>query len=115
MEDSLGVPAAKRLDHEIDSKQPVYYASRTWLKQEILGCSLRFRMRLVVHLDQFFHRNVCVDLGSRKARVAEQFLDVAQVGAAVEQVRSKRMAERMWTDVVNAGAEANVFFDHTAD
>jgi hypothetical protein len=31
-------------------------------------------------------------------------------GAAVEQMRGKRMAQRVRTDIVNAGAKANVFF-----
>ena len=72
-------------------------------------------MRLVVHLDQLFHRNVGVDLGSGKSRVAQQFLNVAQVGAAVQQMRGERMAQRVWTDVMYARAEANVLFDQASD
>jgi hypothetical protein len=47
--------------------------------------------------------------------MAQEFLDVAQVGAAVEQVRSERMSQRVRTNIVNAGAESNVFLDQTAD
>ena len=72
-------------------------------------------MRLVVHLDQLFHRNVGVDLGSGESRVAQQFLDVSQVCAAVEQVRGERMAQCVWTDVMYARAEANVLFHQTSD
>ncbi len=71
-------------------------------------------MRLVVHLDQLFHRNVGVDLGSGETRVAEQFLNVPQVRAAVEQVRGKRMAQCVRADVMYTCAEANVFFHQTA-
>src|SRR3954447_5956569 len=39
-------------------------------------------------------RDVRVDLGRREVLVAEQLLDDAEVGAAVEQVRRERVAER---------------------
>jgi hypothetical protein len=48
------------------------------------------RMHLVVDLDQFFHRNMRVDLRGRQPRVAEQFLYVAQVGV----VRQKYLLSR---------------------
>ena len=71
-------------------------------------------MRLVVNLDQLLHRNMSVDLRRREPRMAQQLLNVAQVGAAVEQVRSKRMPQRVRTDVVHAGADANVLLNHPA-
>ena len=54
--------------------------------EEISNGQLSLRMRLVVNLDQLLHRNVGVDLRRGKTRVAEKFLNVSQVGAAVEQV-----------------------------
>ena len=45
-------------------------------------------------------RDVRVDLGRRQALVAEQLLDDAQVGAAVEQVRRERVPERVRRDAV---------------
>src|SRR6185369_9324191 len=72
-------------------------------------------MRLVVDLDQLLHRNVCVNLRRRETRVAQQLLDVAQVCAAVEQVRRKRMSESVWTDVVHPRADAYVLLHHPAD
>ena len=54
--------------------------------EEISNGRLRLRVRLVVNLDQLLHRNVSVDLRSGKSRVAEKFLNVPQVSAAVEQV-----------------------------
>src|SRR5205807_9003275 len=56
---------------------------------------LSLGMRFVVNLDQFFHRNVSVNLGGGEPRVAQQFLNVAQVGAAVEQMRGKGMTQRV--------------------
>ena len=47
----------------------------------------RLWMGFVVNLDQLLHRNVRVYLRRGKPRMPQQFLDVAQVGAAVEQVR----------------------------
>ena len=43
--------------------------------------------------------DVAVDLGGRERGVAEQLLDRAQVGAALEQVRRERVAERMGADI----------------
>src|SRR6185369_12856917 len=40
---------------------------------------------------------------------------VAQVCAAVEQVRSKRMSQRMWTNVMHSRAEPNVFLNHSTN
>src|SRR5215213_4593825 len=74
----------------------------------------RLRMRLVVDLDQLLHRNMCIDLRGGEPRMTQQFLDVAQVCAAVEQVRGKGMTQRVGTDVVHAGADANVFLNHAA-
>ena len=39
--------------------------------------------------------DVCVDLRGRDARVAQHFLNLAQVGAASQQVRCERVAKRM--------------------
>src|SRR6185436_8818721 len=70
---------------------------------------------LVVYLDQLFHRDVCVNLSSRKAGVPEQRLNVALIGAAVEQMRGKRMSESVWADIVHAGAKPYVFFNEAAN
>ena len=51
------------------------------------------RVRLPIDRRQPFGRHVGVDLGGRQARVAEQFLDAAQVGAALEQVGRRRVAQ----------------------
>ena|SRR5437016_6635264 len=76
---------------------------------------LSLRMSSVVNLDQFFHRDVSVNLRGRESRMAQQLLNIAQVSAAVEQMRRKRMAERVWTYVVDADAESNVLFNQPAD
>lgn len=47
----------------------------------------RLWMGFVVNLDQLFHRHMRVYLRRGKPRVAQQLLDIAQIGAAVEQVR----------------------------
>ena len=72
-------------------------------------------MRFVVDLDQLLHRNVRVNLRSRETRVAQQLLDVAQVCAAVEQVRRKRVSQGVWTDVVHPRADAYVFLNHSSN
>ena len=39
-------------------------------------------MRFVVDLDQLFHRDVCVNLRSRKTSVSQQLLDGPEIAAA---------------------------------
>src|SRR4051812_13114748 len=60
---------------------------RTGFRTQFFANDLGFGVRLIVDLDQFFHRDVCIDLRGRETRVAQQFLDVAQVGAAIKQMR----------------------------
>ncbi len=72
-------------------------------------------MRFVVNFDQFFHRNLRVDLRRRKPRVSEKFLNVAQIRARIEQVRGEGMSQAVRRDVVNVGAEFDVFIDHSPD
>src|SRR5215217_3490775 len=69
---------------------------------------LSLGMRFVVDVDQLLHRDVCINLRGGQARVAQQLLNVAQVCAAVEQVRRKRMSQCMRADVVHPGAEPDV-------
>ena len=76
---------------------------------------LCLRMRAVIDLDHLFHRDLRVDLRRREPRVAEEFLNVAQVGAAVQQMRRERMPERVRRDVVNIGTLLYVFIDHSTD
>ena len=76
---------------------------------------LRFRVRLVVNLNQFLHRDVCINLRGREARVAEEFLYVAQVGAAVQEVRGERVAQGVRADVVYPGSLLYVLVNHAPD
>jgi hypothetical protein len=48
--------------------------------------SLRFRVGFRVHVDHLFHRDLRVDLRGGKAGVAQQFLDVAEVGTRVQKM-----------------------------
>src|SRR5215207_7311704 len=77
---------------------------------------LCFRVRPVVDLYQFFHRDVCVDLRGGEARVAEQLLYVAQVCAAVEEVRGEGVAQGVRAYVVvYARADFDVLVHHAPD
>ncbi len=52
--------------------------------------------------------NMGVDLGGSNIAVAEHHLHGAQVGAVVEQMGGKRMADHMWGDAfVDAGGQGN--------
>ena len=46
--------------------------------------------------------------------MAEEFLNVPEIGALIEQVRRKRMPQRVWRDVVNIGALFDVLINHPA-
>ena len=65
----------------------LYGENRSESRRPVVRAAFQFRlglwMRLVINLDQFFHRNVGVDLRRRETSVAEQLLDVAKIGAAV--------------------------------
>ena len=69
---------------------------------------LRPGMRLAVHLDQVRGVDVRVALRRAELRVAEQFLDAAHVGAALQQVRRKRVAQRVRRDAEPRAAERDV-------
>ena len=53
-------------------------------------------MRAVVDAAQPARIHVAVDLRRRERGVAEQLLDRAEIGAALEQVRSERVAQPVW-------------------
>ncbi len=57
-----------------------------------------------VHLAEPVHRDQGVDLGGRDRRVTKQFLDDADVGAAVEHVGGERVAQRVRGHLWQAGA-----------
>ncbi|HEY3026681.1 MAG TPA: hypothetical protein VGJ55_11070 [Pyrinomonadaceae bacterium] len=44
----------------------------------------RFRVRLIVNLNQLFHGNVRVNLRRRQTRVARKFSKITQVSVAIE-------------------------------
>src|SRR5262245_17293486 len=66
------------------------------------------RVRLSVHVDELCGVDVCVALRRAQARVTEQLLNGAQVGAALQQMRGKRMTKRMRTDAQAAAAQRHI-------
>ena len=65
-------------------------------------------MRRVVDAHQVIDRHVGVALRRRERRVAEDLLDRAQIGPAVEHVRRARVAERVRMQIGAARAERAV-------
>src|SRR5580692_1052581 len=59
------------------------------------GFGSRARMRRAVSFDESVGVHFRVDLRGRQRRVAEQFLDRAQIAAAREEMRGEGMAQRM--------------------
>ena len=62
--------------------------------------SLLSRMKPQNSIAQIFPVNMGINFGSSNAGMAQHFLHGTQVGAAFHQMRGKRMAERMRTDML---------------
>ena len=60
-------------------------------------CGLTARVKLVVHRAQARIQDVRINLRRRQVGMAQHHLDRAQVGAALEQVRGKRMPQDVGT------------------
>src|SRR5678815_4335788 len=65
-------------------------------------------MSLPVDVEQLRDVDVSVSLGGRETHVSEQLLNRAQVGARLQQMRGKGMAERVWADPESRAAAGNV-------
>src|SRR5215813_11153268 len=65
-------------------------------------------MCLPVDVEQLRDVDVSVSLCGRQTHVPEQFLNRAQVGTRLQQMRGKRMAQRVWTDPESRAAARNV-------
>src|SRR5918993_1762371 len=72
-------------------------------------------MTLPVRLDQLCGVEVCIALRRAQPSVAEQLLDRAQVGAALEQVRGKRVAQRVRADAEPGAALPHVLAHESID
>src|SRR5205085_10860028 len=79
------------------------------------GSVLRARERLVVNLGEAGEVDVRVALGRRETGVAEELLDGAQVGAAVQEMGRERMAERVRARVHPRAGGARVLGDDARD
>jgi hypothetical protein len=73
------------------------------------------RVSLAVGFLQALDGNVGVDLGGGNAGVTEQGLDAAEVGAGVEHVGGKGMAQLVGADADGDAGVAEVFFEEIAD
>ena len=72
-------------------------------------------MGLAVNVQQIGGIHVGVALGSAEPRVPEHLLDASQVGAALEQVRRKRVTERVRRDAEAGAAHRDVLADESMD
>src|SRR5660397_130685 len=68
-------------------------------------------MRLLERRTQALSRDVRVPLGRREARVTQDFLDAAQVGPALQQVRRRRVTQGVRRDVVDPGERGDLVRD----
>src|SRR3981189_216127 len=63
-------------------------------------------VRRLVDFQQPLAVDTGINLRGRKRRVAEQFLDRAQIAAAAQQMSGKRMPQRMWRRTVGQAERA---------
>src|SRR5262245_11260060 len=84
------------------------------LKAELRTAAFCVGMRLFVGLTQALGADMRVDLRRGQALVAEEFLDAAQVSAAIEQMRSETVPQRVRSrQAVEAGL-LNVFLEQSS-
>src|SRR5207253_8176677 len=79
------------------------------------GSTSGARMRLFVHGDQLRVVEVRVLLRGRKRGVAEELLDAAEIGAGVQQMCGKRMAQRVRRHACAKRRSAHVAIEEAAD
>jgi hypothetical protein len=72
-------------------------------------------MALLVHLEQLRCVHVRIALRGAEARVPEQFLNGAQVGAALKEVGGERMPERVRADAQACAARGDVAAHQAVD
>src|SRR4051812_14570396 len=72
-------------------------------------------MALLVNLEELGGVHVRIALRRAEAGVAEQFLNDAEIGPALQQVRRKRMAQRVRTDSQPRAARRDVLPHETID
>src|SRR6185437_82575 len=77
----------------------------------IVGFAFGVRMALLVNANQVSTCDVCVYLGSRNGRMTEKFLDKADVGAAIQQVRGEAVTQRMRMNAGESSARGHVVND----
>ena len=68
-------------------------------------------MELPVHITQSLAADVRVNLRRADAGVAKQFLDHAQIGAVLEQVRGEAVTEHVWRDVLTDARQSHAPLD----
>ena len=75
----------------------------------------RTRVELFDYCFEAAFFNVGIDLSGRYVRMAEQFLDDAQIGSAAQKVRGKAVAHQVWIDICFDARTGGVLFDELAD
>ena len=87
---------------------------RRELRTEVFGL-FRTRVRLVIDVEQVFHRELRVTLRGRQSLVTKQFLNRAQIGAFFEHVGAKSMAQGVRMNVGRESFGDGDFLDDPAD
>src|SRR5262249_55583591 len=91
--------------------------TRPWWRSArmVVACSSGPRVRAVIGLHQTAQVDVRVALGGGEARVPEQLLDGAQIGARAEEVRREGMAQRVRRALGRGTAEERVALHQARD
>ena len=73
------------------------------------------RMCLMINIEQSLLRDVGVDLGCRQITVAEQLLDAAEIGTAIQQVGGEAVPQRVRAGRVNQARTQQVSLQQSTD
>src|SRR5690242_21397141 len=85
------------------------------MQRIVVACSSSTGMRLVVRLHEATEIDVRVALRRREARMSEELLDGAQVGAGAEEMGRERVAERVRRRLRGRAADEDVALHQARD
>ena len=90
-------------------------ASLTVVKGVLAGILPGVRVGLFVGFTETTSTHVRVDLGCCQTLVSQQFLDTAEIGSTVEQMRRETMTQCVWRGLLRKAGRLDVFLQHATD
>src|SRR5690606_23902058 len=105
-----GTPRPSRRPHRANAR-PRAAVARSWTRRRTSPGGPSGRVRAVVPREELVERHMGVALGGGEARMTEELLDHAEVGAPLEQVRRAAMPESVRVQIRAPRSERAVALD----